>query len=426
MYRTRREEIPVRSRSRPSSPAIHARASRTSALSSARAGLQGSRIRPPSWTPSGGSSTSAASRVFRRPSRSSSASPQSRIEGSGQRPACSRSAGTGSERHAERGEVAWTRHAQGHAAGEPREVSDPPEHLPDRRQERGLLHQGLDRIEPLPDLPRLAKGPKQPLTEEAPAHRRERPVDRREERPLRTSVVEALDQFQIARGALVQREVVVEREGLDPGEVRGRGLLRLLEIPEDGARRPDRATPARESQPLERRHAEVRPEAVLRLAEVEAPALTRGHGHPGRPEAREERVAGGHLRRHQDLRRPAEEERLGQALDVGGLTHPEVSRRHVGQGDPQVITPAPQRGQEVVATAVQQPRVGDGARGDQPHHLASDQLAPTGRRGLHLVADGDLQAGPDQSRDVGVDGVMRNSGHRNRALSLLPGGERDV
>ena len=123
----------------------------------------------------------------------------------------------------------------------------------------------------------------------------------------------------------------------------GGRLLRLLEVGEDRPRRPERAAPAREAQPLDGRDAKVGAQAILGLAEAEACGVAGGHRHPGRPEPCHEGIVRRDPRRQQDLRRPAQEEGLGQPLDVGRLAHPEVGGRHVGEGDAQVVRRAPQR-----------------------------------------------------------------------------------
>ena len=167
-------------------------------------------------------------------------------------------------------------------------------------------------------------------------------------------------------------------------------------------------------------------EAILGLPETEAARVAGRHGSARRPEPRQQGIVRCDRRRHEHLGRPAQEERLGQPLRVAGLAHPEVGGRHVHQRHAEVVGGPPQRREEVVETAVEEAGVGDSPRGDEPDDLAADELAPFPLRGLHLVADGDLQPGPDQPRDVGVHGVMRDPGHGDRALPLLPRGQRDI
>ena len=244
--------------------------------------------------------------------------------------------------------------------------------------------------------------------------------------PAAAAVLKALDQLEVARGALVEGQVVLEGEGLDAREVRQRRLLRLLEVGEHRPRSAARPAPARQAEPLDRRDAEMGAQAILGLAESEARRIARGHRHSRRLQARRERVVCRNARREQHLRGPAEEKRLRQALDVGGLPDPEVGGRHVHQGDAQMVRAPPHRREEVVEAAVEESRLGDGPRRDEPDHLAPDQLPALGRRRLHLVADGDLQPRPDEPREVHVESVVRHPGHRDRAVPLLTRGERDV
>ena len=326
------------------------------------------------------------------------------------------------ERRADGGEVSRRRHAEGDAARQAGQVADALERLAEIGEKRRRLRQGADRVEALPDLAGPEERPEEPLTKEPPAHRRAGPVHRPEERRRAAAVLQALHQLEVARGALVEGEVVLDREDLDAREVPERRLLRLLEVAEDRARRAERASPARQAEPLDGGHPEVRAEPVLRLPEPEARGVAEGHGHAGRAEARRQRILRRHPRREQHLRRPSEEQRLGQRVDVGGLAHPEVGRGHVDQRDAQMVRTPPQRGQEVVEAPVEKAGLGDGARRDQPDHLAPDELPSLDRGRLHLVADRDLQPRPDEPREIHLERVVRHPGHRD----LLARGQRDV
>ena len=184
--------MPVRSRSRPSSPAIQARASRTSRRSSPSAGFHDSRIKPPSWSAEGGSSTSAASSVFRRPARSSTASAHWRISGSGS--ARRAPAAPGSSRASpgrRRGRAASPRRGRrGWPGGRGRRCPRAPG--------------GDRRGAPAPPPGRATASSRCPISggrrsgrrshwrSETPAHRRAGAVHRREERRRATAVLQAL------------------------------------------------------------------------------------------------------------------------------------------------------------------------------------------------------------------------------------------
>src|SRR6185436_7383851 len=161
------------------------------------------------------------------------------------------------ERHADGGEIPRRGHAEGDAARQAGQVSDALERLPEFGQEGRRFHQGADRIEPLPDLARPEERAEQPLAEEPPAHGRARAVHRPEERRRAAPVLQALHQLEIAGGALVEGQVVLDGEDLDAREMPERRLLRLLEVAQDRARRADRAAPARQAEPLDGGHTEV-------------------------------------------------------------------------------------------------------------------------------------------------------------------------
>ena len=90
-----------------------------------------------------------------------------------------------------------------------------------------------------------------------------------EESPGAAAVLEALDDLEVARRALVERQVVIERERLDAREVRRRRLLGLVEVLRGprrprAPRRPGAAGPA-----LDRGDAEVGRQTILALPEAE-------------------------------------------------------------------------------------------------------------------------------------------------------------
>ena len=60
------------------------------------------------------------------------------------------------------------------------------------------------------------------------------------------------------------------------------------------------------------------------------------------------------------------------------------------------------------------------ARAENPHQCAPDELPRLGR--LLLVADGDLPAGGEELRHVGVQRMERNAGHRR----VLAFGQREA
>ncbi len=81
--------------------------------------------------------------------------------------------------------------------------------------------------------------------------------------------------------------------------------------------------------------------------------------------------------------------------------------------------------QEVVGRAFEELGVGDRAGRDHAHDFSPHEF-PTLRGRLHLLAHRDLLARADEPRDVPIGGMMRDAGHGNGALALLPGGQRDL
>ena len=70
------------------------------------------------------------------------------------------------------------------------------------------------------------------------------------------------------------------------------------------------------------------------------------------------------------------------------------------------------RSQKIVFADIEDRDIGCGAGSDHAHNFAANQLLA--RAGLfHLVADGDFETGADQTRDVTLGGVVRNTAHGN-------------
>src|SRR5258705_57621 len=68
--------------------------------------------------------------------------------------------------------------------------------------------------------------------------------------------------------------------------------------------------------------------------------------------------------------------------------------------------------EEIVFASVEQRAIRGGARRYDSHNFSADKfLARAGQ--LHLIANGNLESGANQPRDVTFDGVVRNAAHRN-------------
>src|ERR1700746_2563623 len=83
-------------------------------------------------------------------------------------------------------------------------------------------------------------------------------------------------------------------------------------------------------------------------------------------------------------------------------------------------------GKEIVFADIEDAKVSCRARSDDAYDLAAYELF-AGARLVHLVADGDLEAGANQSGEIAFRGVIGNAAHRD-GLAFFPiaGGEGDL
>ena len=83
-------------------------------------------------------------------------------------------------------------------------------------------------------------------------------------------------------------------------------------------------------------------------------------------------------------------------------------------------------GKKIIFAGVEDGDVGGGARRDDANDFAADDFF-AGAGLLHLIADGDFEAGADQAGDVAVGGVIRNAAHRNGLpFFAIARGQRDL
>jgi hypothetical protein len=108
------------------------------------------------------------------------------------------------------------------------------------------------------------------------------------------------------------------------------------------------------------------------------------------------------------------------------LRHGELAGGDVHEGQPHLSLPHYHAGQVVVALAVEQSRLDDGARRHQPDDLALHHAFCLAGLG-HLLADSHLVAAGDEPGQVAVQGVVRDARQRHLvALAHLAGGQHDV
>ena len=110
-------------------------------------------------------------------------------------------------------------------------------------------------------------------------------------------------------------------------------------------------------------------------------------------------------------------ERPHQRADVvqRALRHLELSGGHVQEGGAALVALEGEAAQVVVLLDFQHVLAEGDARRDDFRHPALDELLRE-LRVLQLVADGHLEAGADQFRQVVLDGVVREAGHGDGPL----------
>ncbi|MNF60244.1 hypothetical protein D3C84_418570 [compost metagenome] len=115
-----------------------------------------------------------------------------------------------------------------------------------------------------------------------------------------------------------------------------------------------------------------------------------------------------------------------QVFPAFDFQHREVTAGDVQHGQAEQALIAEYRGDQVIATLVQQRLVADGAGGNDAHHLTIHRTF-AGRRVADLLTDHHRLTEFDQLRQVAFGGVVWNPAHRNRLPGRLPtGGQGNV
>ncbi len=180
----------------------------------------------------------------------------------------------GGERGAQRHEIARPGGAEGGAGHEPLDVVHGPQRVAELAALGRAEREVLDGVEAIADPLEREQRADEPRAEQARAHRRHRAVEFVEQ-GTGAAAVDRLDDLEVLQRERVHDQpvgVLLER---DAAQVREVGLLRVLEIVDQGAGRPHGGRVALEAEPLE----------------------------GVRPELREQRAAGGC--RHRTPTRPA-------------------------------------------------------------------------------------------------------------------------
>ena len=169
--------------------------------------------------------------------------------------------------------------------------------------------------------------------------------------------------------------------------------------------------------------------AARRLA-VEARVGERGQGLLPVAKQLEQRRARQEPLRNQDLARHDPRE-IGGKRAFRGRRQRKRAGRQIEPGEAQFAAGLGDPGEVIVAAGVEQPVLGQGAGGDDPHDGALDRplrtAPPRLGRVLDLVADRHLEPGADQPRQIGVGGMNGHAAHRDVG-AVMPAalGQRDV
>ncbi len=332
--------------------------------------------------------------------------------GEERRPQCPqllREPGQSRQKASQGDQVARVRDAQRRPAGEPLEIANSGQALPEGLAGRRGVHEGRHRLLPPEDRLAVEQRPQHPLTEQPRPHRGDGRVEGGEERAAGRPLLCRLEQLEGGdRGGIEQHRLAGD-QALDAAQVSQRVPLGLAHVGHRGPRGLQAGGECGHAEAVEARAAEVRVEHLAGGARSESAAVEVGDRHAGRHPA-------GHPRRvrplgQQDLGGTAQQRGLQQRFAGERLlAHPELAGRDVHQGHADRGRGRVRGEQEVVAGTLQELGVGDGARGDHAHHVAPHDLAALGRL-LQLLAHRDLLPGPDEPGDVVVGRVMRHAGH---------------
>ena len=252
----------------------------------------------------------------------------------------------------------------------------------------------------------------QPSVHQASAHGRERLVDDIEQ--ALALATHRGDELEVAHGELVEPDISLGLDARQRGDVPQLGVLGDVEVVEDGAGGHNGTFHRVDAEPLERSGLKVLEQPVAGRLEVEHPVvhLLRQIAHCGRVL---EVLAVGALDEHLLGLEVAQQlvDIVDGPLCCHKLTGADVQECHTQLGLAEV-----HRGQEVVLLAVEDVAAQHHTRRDQLGDAAFDQLL--GQLGiLKLVADGHALASPHELGQVGVQGMVRKSGHLGVAAGAV-------
>ena len=275
--------------------------------------------------------------------------------------------------------------------------------------EHPVVYQFLHRVQPAVDLLFVQQWLFHPAAQQSAAHCGARLVDQAQQRALPAVAPQALRQFQVPPGVLVQQHrpaVLGKPQGPDMLQA---VLLGLVQVAQQRARRAGGVLPVVQAQCRQLAQVEMLAQRLFRVPFLEpglglsaqAADLARRGGERRRIVADDfHRVHPGDLRpRHVQLR----------------LHDVEFARGYVRVGDPGLFPVDIYAQQVVVRLVLQHGGIRHRTGGDDADHVPFHQAFGQ-RRILHLFADGDLVSLADQLFNVCIHGVIRHAAHRRPFL----------
>ena len=321
------------------------------------------------------------------------------------------------QRDRQSGQIARAGRAQRDAGRDPLHVRDLREHGVQRIvAARGKRVDGLMTV---PERVEVAQRLGHPAPQGARAHGGRTAVEQADQAVAGVAGGAAIDLQIPARGA-VEYQGVGDRIGPHGRDMRQRGLLRGLDIVEQGAGGGDRPRLVGTAESVQLGHVEEGGELAARGHRVEQPGRAFAHGRARR------RVCQGAVLGDHDLA-GGQPRQLGRQRGlVGDLRHGEVA---AGELQHREADGAPGRGDrdhQIRTAGIQQRLVGDGAGRDDAHHLPTHRALARARR-FELLADRHRLAPIEQTREILLGRVVGHAGHRNRGAGRFAAcGQGDV
>ncbi len=334
------------------------------------------------------------------------------------------------ERRPDGGEIARSAALKRKTRERPREIGRAREPRPQRRAQRRPVDKMGDGVEPRADARGIGRGRGETLGQETGSRRRDAEIDDGQKRTL-ARARQGARQFEIGASRLVDVERRARAKARRARERRTAAFLRALHV-EDGDRgRSDlRVAPAPEA--VERRHAKEVHDAARAIARFSPEG---GDRRAERFQKRVDAVVLAQGLRRDDLPWLQSREKGGE-VSLGAFHEREGPGRYIDARDAE--TPgrvgganARERREGVRPRRIEQRVLGDRARGDEAHDIASHhRLRPAFSRFcgiLDLLTDGDAMAERNELLEIVIGALDRDAAHRNVVAQMFAAlGEHDA